>query len=318
MKPITGSWLEFQHHNAAEGTYWNPVCFRFTEEQWRQKVREMSAFGMDHVVLLASALDGKAYFDTSLLPRQEMACGDFLEILLSEMDACGMRLFMSPGYFGDWHFPDQNMRSAEVRRREFAAMEELAARYGAHPSFYGWYFPDETGIAGHFEEEFIDYLNAYCCQVKSLNPAYKTLIAPYGTRSAACDGRYAAQLERLEVDYIAYQDEVGVRKTQVEELPGIYERLKAVHDQVGRSRLWADVEAFQFEGEVYHSPLLPAPPQRLRQQLEAVSPYVDKILIYQYQGLLNAPGTSAFCGHPDSEALYRAWEAWREEGAFKK
>lgn len=109
-----------------------------------------------------------------------------------------------------------------------------------------------------------------------MNPAYKTLIAPYGTRSAACDGRYAAQLERLEVDYIAYQDEVGVRKTQVEELPGIYERLKAVHDQVGRSRLWADVEAFQFEGEVYHSPLLPAPPQRLRQQLEAVSPYVEK------------------------------------------
>ena len=63
------------------------------------------------------------------------------------------------------------MRSAEVRRREFAAMEELAARYGAHPSFYGWYFPDDTGIAGHFEEEFIDYLNAYCCQVKSVNPA---------------------------------------------------------------------------------------------------------------------------------------------------
>lgn len=84
--------------------------------------------------------------------------------------------------------------------------------------------------------------------MKALNPAYKTLIAPYGTRSAACDGRYAAQLERLEVDYIAYQDEVGVRKTQVEELPGIYERLKAVHDQVGRSRLWADVEAFSLKG----------------------------------------------------------------------
>ena len=49
-----------------------------------------------------------------------------------------------------------------------------------------------------------------------------------------------------------------------------------------------------------------------------MSPYVEKILIYQYQGLLNAPGTSAFCGHPDSETLYRAWEAWREEGAFKK
>ena len=30
MKPITGSWLEFQHHNAAEGTY-GPQEFRTDE-----------------------------------------------------------------------------------------------------------------------------------------------------------------------------------------------------------------------------------------------------------------------------------------------
>ena len=188
-------------------------------------------------------IDGRRVLTPAILPRQEMACGDFLEILLS--DGC---LRHAPVYeplvISATGISDQNMRSAEVRRREFAAMEELAARYGS-PSqlFTAGISPDETGIAGHFEEEFIDYLNAYCRRVKALNPAYKTLIAPYGTRSAAWVMALCAQLERLEVDYIAYQDEVGGAQTQVEELPGIYERLNA-HDQVGRSRLWADVGGF--------------------------------------------------------------------------
>jgi hypothetical protein len=39
-------------------------------------------------------------------------------------------------------------------------------------------------------------------------------------------------------------------------------------------------------------------------QLEAVSPYVEKILIYQYTGMINKPGTNVFAGHPESVKLY--------------
>jgi hypothetical protein len=41
-----------------------------------------------------------------------------------------------------------------------------------------------------------------------------------------------------------------------------------------------------------------------------VSPFVDEILIYQYQGLMNKAGSGGFAGHPDSTALYSDYAAW--------
>ena len=38
-------------------------------------------------------------------------------------------------------------------------MKELYELYGHYDSFYGWYYPDETGINEHFEQEYINYIN---------------------------------------------------------------------------------------------------------------------------------------------------------------
>ena len=40
---------------------------------------------------------------------------------------------------------------------------------------------------------------------------------------------------------------------------------------------------------------------------------MDTILIYQYQGLMNKPGSKAFAGHPDSTRLYTDYARWRKE-----
>ena len=40
---------------------------------------------------------------------------------------------------------------------------------------------------------------------------------------------------------------------------------------------------------------------------------MDTILIYQYQGLMNKPGSHAFAGHPDSTRLYTDYVKWRKE-----
>ena len=68
------------------------------------------------------------------------------------------------------------------------------------------------------------------------------------------------------------------------------------------------MELFEFEGDVYHSALIPAAIERLEKQIEAISPYVDEILTYEYIGIMNEPGTIAYAGHPDSVDYYRQYE----------
>ena len=112
------------------------------------------------------------------------------------------------------------------------------------------------------------------------------------------------QLKKLDVDIIAYQDEIGVQKSKPEDTAAYYKALRAAHDKAGRAALWADMEAFEFEGDVYRSPLISATIERLERQIASIAPYVDEILIYQYQGMFNRPGTIAYCGHPDSIRYY--------------
>jgi hypothetical protein len=64
------------------------------------------------------------------------------------------------------------------------------------------------------------------------------------------------------------------------------------------------VEVFRFAGKVYSSALLPASPERVIRQFEAVSPYVEKILIFEYPGLINRLGSPASAGPAESAELY--------------
>ena len=136
------------------------------------------------------------------------------------------------------------------------------------------------------------------------------MIAPYGTNRVQVDEAFARQLKAMEVEIVAYQDEIGVQKSTVEQTPGYYETLRCVYDQVPQVRLWADVEIFEFEGAVYKSAFLPAPFARVQRQPEAVSPYVDRILVYQALGMTNAPDSPVFAGHEDSTALYADYARW--------
>lgn len=304
IKPIEGSWFEFQHHNLPEGKYWNSTLENFTCQQWDTKVKEIANAGLKYLVLLDVAIYHKSFYPSALLPPDNMQCNDPLEAILTAADKYGIRFFISNGFLGNWRDPAFLMQDSDVHILRLKAMNEVAEKYGHHKSFYGWYYPNETGIIGHYDDFFINYVNQSSAEVARLMPKAKTLIAPYGTRNVKADEKYIRQLEALDVDFIAYQDEIGVEKTLVEESAGYFERLYKLHKKAAKSKLCADVEVFRFEGKVYHSALLPEPAERVIKQLEAVSPYVEKILIYQYTGMINNPSTDVFAGHPDSRELF--------------
>jgi hypothetical protein len=136
------------------------------------------------------------------------------------------------------------------------------------------------------------------------------MIAPYGTRTAKPDDEYVRQLDSMDIDIVAYQDEVGVRKSKVTETAAFYEGLRRAHDRAHKAKIWADVEIFEFEGAVYESALIPATFDRVRRQLAAVSPYVETILVYQYLGMMNKSGSAAPAGSPRSIDLYSNYVTW--------
>ena len=309
-RKIDGTFFEFRHHNTAEGKYWNPALEKFEGTDWRQKVREISELGMEYIVVMATALYDKCYFKSAVFPFADTLCPDPIEEILSEADKCGVKVFLGNGFYGDWRKAGQNIKSQEVIDRSFRAMEELAILYAHHESFYGWYFPDETCIILKFSGDFMKYVNLCSARCHELTPEKKTLIAPYGTNLALANNRYIRCLTELDVDFIAYQDEVGVKKTKVDRTKRIFEKLRNAHDKAGRSQLWADIELFDFEGVVYKSALVPAKFERVQKQIENAAPYVDKILSYQYLGIMNPADSPSFAGHPDSVKLYEDYKKY--------
>lgn len=313
QRKIDGTFFEFLHHNTAEGKYWNGALNTFTADDWKLKIKEISDLGMEYIVLMATALYDKCYFKSSVFPFADIPCSDPIEAILSAADEYGINVFLGNGFYGDWRKANRNIKDQQVISRSFKAMEELSALYGHHKSFYGWYFPDETCIILHFTKDFVKYVNLCSARCRELTPDKKTLIAPFGTNLALTNKAYVRNLMELDVDFIAYQDEVGVKKTPVGRTEKIFEKLRKAHDKAGRAELWADIELFTFEGAVYNSALLPADFSRIKRQLENVAPYCDKILCYQYPGIMNPADSPVFAGHENSVILHNEYKKYLEE-----
>jgi hypothetical protein len=263
-------------------------------------------------VLLAIAKGGRAFYDTPLLPKAEqLACQDPIEALLSAADEHGVKFFMSCDWYGAWH-GIETLNQPEAVRPRLQMMGEIAQRYGHHASFFGWYWANEAYLTPYFPEAFLEYVHTCSQEARRLLPKTKTLIAPYNTHLAVNDDRFVRQLAALDVDIVAYQDEVGCLRMSPESSERAFATLRAAHDRAPQRQLWADVETFAWEGPPnrQESPLIPAPFARIEAQLAAVGPYVEKVLIYQYQGLLSKPGGKALAGHPDAPKLYTAYVQW--------
>ncbi len=312
---ISGTWFGFQHPNLKEGPNWNPEFQKFTPAQWRALVAEMAGIGMEYLVMMGSACDSQTFYQSKTFKSFPMATPDPMAEVFKAADEFGLKIFVSNDFYADYATNcnvEEMFTNPEIRKRRETAMAEMAEKFGHHKSFYGWYWPNELDIFPYFEDSFIKYVSECRKFADTLLTGKKSLIAPYGTYHLKADDNFCRQLERLDVDYIAYQDEIGVRKANYDWTPWYFERLKAAHDKVGKAKLWADMEVFQFEGPVYTTPLHPAPIERIIKQLEGISPFVERVLIFQYPGIMSKPGTPARVSTPEATRLYTEYAEYRK------
>jgi hypothetical protein len=308
IKPINGTWYSIQYPDL-RFKYINPYMVGFSCADYGIKIFEMAELGMEYLVLNAVTLHNKAFYNSSVFPRWELECNNPIEAILKAADKWNMKVFLTCEYPYD---EDDSILDSSMMRTRLRVMGELVEQFSNHKSFFGWYFAREAYLNPNFQQDFITYINTLADEARKLTPELKILIAPYGTRFGIFDDTYVRQLEKLPVDIIAFQDELGCAHSGVttETITRQFEMARKAHDKNGRVALWADVETFTWERESNHreSALVPAAFPRILDQLRAVSPFVDNILVFTAQGIIEKPESPVPIGHADAFRLYRQYK----------
>ncbi len=315
---ITGSFFDLQHVNIWDAAYWTDKCRYWDEENWRALVADMHGIGIDTLICTGGALWGRPMFtgyeDTVGLPLQ-MGCEDPLTVCVDEADRLGMGIYLGIGLRG---------RVSQVRdysdmkppwpedwfRWNTAMAEALVDKYGDRPSFKGLYIT--------YEMDFSEYqVDLYEQLMKQwLRPAVGKVdfLASPGSLGNHPDlDLLPGQLERMDIDILACQD-YGGRDNDIDKalelvkqnLAGL-ERARKIVDNVDVT-LWTNCEVFSRRQGPDGRPIcIPGPIERIVQQLRMQAPIADKVICYQYQGIMNRRTELVDIGAAGTQDLYNGY-----------
>ncbi len=226
-------------------------CYEITKEEWIRRLDDMQAIGLNLLFIFEGVNEG--------LRRKALAAPDLLEFIFSECDRRGMEVMIPASCWADWQVGGIDV-SREMQLVE-ATTKELHARYGSHPSFFGWYLPYECGVLGGrwggVLRELYRVTADYC---KSLTPRLPVSVSPFfvpKTTGKCMDFRYAEPVEyadfwsgvlsQAKIDILALQDNGGQHLscfTERETLPFISALAKAC--QNAGTQFWGNVETGEF------------------------------------------------------------------------
>ena len=312
--PVSGTFLNLVYQDV-RNKYTNPLSVDYTDPLlWHAKVDEMKKMGMDYLVIMAVANEGKSFYPSSIMQKAYGATRQSpVDAIMEAAARNGMHVFMSTGWAKD---QDDNLRDPAIKQRQIEIMTELADIYGDHPAMYGWYLPVEDCLGPVLTDYAVEAVNALTAKARTLTPGKKILISPYGIfNSDFDDPRYEQQMLRLEVDIIAYQDEIGCVRERYP-LPRLREnwkKLRAIHDKTN-IQMWANCESFAWEKATNDrtSALVPASFSRLLSQLAvATEGGVERIISFMMYGIYEDPASPYQIGQSFwSNKAYQDYMAW--------
>ena len=289
IKPLRGTFLQLDGANLS-----------WTDAQWEQEIRAMKKLGMDTLIICATAQDTYAFCRLSEYPLWAK-CGtdDPLQALLDLSQKHGIKVYV--GLYA-WGWEKQGTADfAEFARRCIVISDEVWHRYGKHPAFVGWYVlnwemgnvPDENNVAVKAYRRVVPHL-------RCLSPKMPIITAPYFTIDcdpATFESGWRKLLPLLDVDILSMQDGVGCgRNLTPENVKPYFEGMMRACKDSG-VEFWADVEIFDSVPE-----WKPAQVERVVRQMESVSPYVEKIVVFEF----NHYYSPVRCGPEGMQALSKA------------
>lgn len=314
--PVTGTFLNFFWQDE-RNNYMNQRNVDQTDPQrWACKVAELHEMGVDYLIFMAVANEGKAIYPSAIMPHAyPEGRKSPIDAIMDTADSLGMHVIVSTGWARNQLDKLDDPYVIEMQRK---IMEELAQIYGKRPSFYGWYLPVEGCFIPYLSEHAVSGVNKIAARARELTPGAKVLISPYGTFAAHLDDpRFAQSIYDLDVDIIAFQDEIGcVRETfPMQNMKRNFERI----GQIQRNcdiEFWANVESFTWDRKPnnWYSTLVPAAFGRYLSQIVGISQAgASRIISFAITGIMDKPNSPYPVGQmQQSNTFYEHYKAWRE------
>lgn len=242
---------------------------------------------------------GKAFFPSRLYTgRMPIAAKDPVESILATADQLGMNVFMGVGLYAWFDFTP-----ASLKWHKHVA-DELWMRYGHHRSFYGWYVSEE--IAGNLgdtprrRQELAEFFREFQQHCRALAPDKPVMLATNCHRLSAAQDDYPKLLAHCDIlcpfgfHRMPSGDLTGAQAAQL---------LQQMCDAAG-AHLWLDLELFVFGPD---RELCPRPIEEIVKDLHQF-PNFEKVLCYQFPGVMNAPWASRQPGGAATVRLYRDFQ----------
>ena len=307
---IDGAWCGLYHWSGEEGKLWNEELKQFTASDWRNLVRSMHEIGMEVIVLQElfrnqayygrhripeTGYGGRAFYPSGLFPgRMELGCDDPVEAVFAAADEWNMAVLAGVGMYAWFDF------TAESLAWHRSVAQEVWARYGHHKSFYGWYISEE--VFGDLNRktdtprEIVDFFRSFGRLRDELNPTLPVMLAPNCFDVSVSLNQW--KMLAHELDIIC---PFGFGRMPEGDLApeAALALMQSIADE-GGAHLWVDMEVFLFHEDMS---LYPRGIDEIASELELYR-NVEKILCYQFPGLLNAPGSRLTPGGPETVKLY--------------
>ena len=314
-KLISGTWNGLYHWSEIEGKYWNQDLKTFTAEDWRAQIRGMHKLGMDIVVIQelfrndayygkhqnSKGYPGLAYYPSKFgVGRVDIACNDPLGAILDEADKLDMKVFPGVGLYAWFDFTEDSLKW------HMQIADELHEKYGHHCSFYGWYVSEEIfgdlGGDQKREDEIVSFFQTFKAHCNRLAPTKPIMLAPNCHFVPKAESGWKRLLPHLDI-----LCPFGFHRMPGGDISGVEaaKLLQKLCDEAG-THLWMDMEAFDFEPD---QALVPRVIEAIEKDLETFTNF-EKILCYQYQGLITDPAEKVVLGGAKAVKLFNDYEKY--------
>jgi hypothetical protein len=318
LKHIGGAWIGINHWSDIEGKFWQEDIKKLNDDDWRQIVSGMSEIGMKILVIQEvmrnqeyvgkhniekEGYKGKAYYNSKLYPaKMPMVANDPIEAILDQADRTGSSVFLGVGLYAWFDF---TQGSLEWHKK---VAKELWDLYGHHKSFYGWYISEEVfGSLGDDEnrrQEVVAFFKEFKEYTKSLCPDKPVMLAPNCHFLILGMKYWPELLKHLDIvcpfgfHRMPDGDTTGQQAT---------ETLRKLCDQAN-AQLWLDMEVFLFAED---EALYPRPINEIVSDFEKFNKF-EKILCYQFPGLMNPPWSKFKLGGQRAVDLFNDYKKYYE------